>query len=261
VAKLPLAPLTLVRLVRELRTATRDERPLAVGGARELAAVLARELARGGRRTAVSERLAGAAALVYVLAREPADEDEATLREAHRARIPIVCVLTGRVAENLSIPYVLATDVVRVPPGPGFPLEAIARALAAKLDERAVPLAARLPVLRPAVTAHLIESFARKNGLLGAASFIPGADLPVLTLNQVRLVLLIAAAHDQQIEQERLPELLAVLGGGVGLRALAREVLGVVPVAGWALKGAIAYAGTRAIGEAAARRFASRAAV
>jgi len=59
--------------------------------------------------------------------------------------------------------------------------------------------------------------------------------------------------------RERLPDLAATVGTGFGLRALARELLDLVPVAGWVLKGAIAYAGTRALGEAACRRFASAA--
>jgi hypothetical protein len=37
-------------------------------------------------------------------------------------------------------------------------------------------------------------------------------------------------------------------------------VLGAVPVAGWLVKGAIAYGGTKAIGEAAQRYFAAAAA-
>jgi uncharacterized protein (DUF697 family) len=49
-----------------------------------------------------------------------------------------------------------------------------------------------------------------------------------------------------------------VLGGGLGLRALARELVDLVPGLGWALKGAIAYAGTRAVGEAAVLYFAAR---
>jgi uncharacterized protein (DUF697 family) len=50
-------------------------------------------------------------------------------------------------------------------------------------------------------------------------------------------------------------ELLAVVGAGFGFRAAAREVLDLVPVGGWAVKGAVAYTGTRAIGEAAVRYF------
>jgi uncharacterized protein (DUF697 family) len=79
--------------------------------------------------------------------------------------------------------------------------------------------------------------------------------MPVLTMNQARLVLRIALAHGEQVDASRLPELLAVVAGGAGLRTVAREVLGAIPVAGWAVKGAIAYTGTRAIGEAALQYF------
>src|SRR5207245_1824514 len=132
-------------------------------------------------------------------------------------------------------------------------------ALANRLGEGATPLAARLPVLRPAVCAWLIASFSRKNAIVGAAVWIPGVDLPVLTMNQMRLVLRIGSAYGEEISNERLPELLAVLGGGLGFRALARELLDAVPVGGWLIKGAVAYTGTRALGEAAVRLFEARA--
>jgi uncharacterized protein (DUF697 family) len=38
---------------------------------------------------------------------------------------------------------------------------------------------------------------------------------------------------------------------------VARQLLGAVPVAGWLVKGGVAYAGTRALGEAAQRYFAT----
>jgi uncharacterized protein (DUF697 family) len=85
--------------------------------------------------------------------------------------------------------------------------------------------------------------------------FLPGVDLPVLTLNEIRLLLRLEQVYGLEIDPgERLPEIVATLGAGVGLRAIARELLDLVPVAGWAVKGAVAYAGTRALGEAAVRR-------
>ena len=115
-------------------------------------------------------------------------------------------------------------------------------------------------MLREAVCRRLVDSFSRRNGIVGVAVFLPGADLPVLTLNQIRLVLRIAAAHGVEVDAARLPEVLGVIGAGLGFRTLAREALGAVPVAGWLLKGAIAYAGTKAVGEAAMRYFARAAA-
>jgi uncharacterized protein (DUF697 family) len=85
--------------------------------------------------------------------------------------------------------------------------------------------------------------------------FVPGADLPLLALNELRLLLRLEQAYGLEIDpRERLPEIAATLGVGFGMRALARELLDLVPVAGWAVKGAVAYAGTRALGEAAIRR-------
>src|SRR5204862_54182 len=118
-------------------------------------------------------------------------------------------------------------------------------------------LSARVPLLRTAVIDQLVASFARKNGIVAAAVWTPGADLPLLALNEVRLLLRLAQAHGTARDvRDRLPELAAVLGAGFGLRALARELLGLVPGAGWVVKAGVAYAGTRALGEAARLRFA-----
>jgi uncharacterized protein (DUF697 family) len=156
---------------------------------------------------------------------------------------------------------VLAENVVRVDSGSGFPIDEIAHALARGLGERSTALAARLPVLRRAVCEELIRRFSRQNAVIGAVAFIPGADLPALTLNQLRLVLRIADAYGFEIEAERVPEVLGVIGSGLGFRALAREAVGAVPIAGWAVKGAVAYGGTRTLGEAALRYFERRAPV
>jgi uncharacterized protein (DUF697 family) len=253
-----LHPLALWNVAKEVRLAASDERALALAGAPELVSALSRELGRDGDASALvgPEALDRAAALVLVLVHRPSVLDEALLKKARRARVPVVCLAAGPVEEP--IPFVLATDVVRAEPGEGFPLEELADVLARRLGEAATPLAARLPVLRDAVCAHLVESFARRNAITAAAVFVPGADLPILTLNQARLVLRIASAYGAEIDRQRLPELLGVLGAGFGLRALAREALDFVPVAGWALKGAVAYAGTRALGEAARRYFEAR---
>jgi uncharacterized protein (DUF697 family) len=259
---LPIKPGAVLGVLKELRASAKRDEPLVVSGASELVRVLARELARGGVATAVREQgpIEGAAALVHVLAGTVDADDEKTLKEAGRARIPIVAVVTGP-AEPAHVPYVLDENVVRVGSGTGFPIDEIAQRLARTLGEAATPLAARLPVLRRAVCEELIRKFSRQNAIVGVAVFIPGADLPVLTLNQVRLVLRIADAYGFEIDKERLPEVLGVVGSGLGFRAIARQAIGAVPVVGWAVKGAVAYAGTRALGEAAMRYFERRAPV
>jgi uncharacterized protein (DUF697 family) len=253
--KIPVSAGAVRRLLRELEESGRDVRPLVVGGAGELASVLRGELLRGGAEpTAVREGgPEGASAYVHVLA--GTDADEAELRRAHRARVPIVAVGAG----EAPVPFVPATDVVRVAAGAGFPVDEIAVALARRLGESGAPLAARVPCLRNAVCDHLVASFARRNGL-AAAAFAPRADLPVLILYQQRLLLRLAQAHGRKAGRERLPELGVVVGAGLGLRSVARALLDLVPAANWAVKGAVAYAGTRALGEVARMRFAAEAA-
>lgn len=244
-----LNPLAVLSILREVRRGSGDPRPLGIAGARELVPLLARELRKGGETEAVVEdRVENIAALVWLGA---ADEDR--LRTASKAGIPIIAV-----TDEASLPYVLAGDIVRVPPGQGFPIDRITEALAARLGDNGTSLAARLPVLRPAVCKHLIAQASKRNALISAAIFIPGVDMPVLTINQVRLVLRIALAYGQDVDRQRAAELLGVVGAGFGFRTIARELLDLVPVAGWAVKGGVAYAGTKAIGEAAVRYFEAR---
>jgi uncharacterized protein (DUF697 family) len=258
--KLPVKPAALLRILKELRVSADRDRPLVVSGARELVAVLTRELTRGGVASAVREQgpVEGAIALVHILASGFDAEDEGVLKEAAHAQIPIIVVTRD---DPGHVPYVLDQNVIRVGPGSGLPIEEIATRIARSLGEAATPLAARLPVLRRPVCEVLIRKFSRQNAFIGLAFFVPGTDFPVLTLNQVRLVLRIADAYGFEIDRDRVPEVLAVITSGLGFRSIARRTVGYVPFIGWALKGGFAYAGTRALGEAAMRYFERRAPV
>ena len=110
---LPLKPLAVFGLLKELHVAAADDKPLAVGGA--LAQQLVKELGgdrpsrakpgsaspsrssasppprQGGGGDPRAARVGGpegAAAYVHVLAGAPTAEDEAVLKRAHRARVP-----------------------------------------------------------------------------------------------------------------------------------------------------------------------------
>jgi len=241
------AKLTPFTVLAALRARADDPRALVVDGAPALVPLLVRDLRRDGTPDAVRERgpLDRAAALVWVGA-----PDEGRLREAALARVPVVAV-----TDLDEVPYVLATDVVRVEGGRGFPIDAIAAALARRLGDRAPALAARLPVLRKAVVDALIAAAARRNGLLAAGPGSPGADMPVLTLEQVRLTAAIARAYGVEASRERVLEAVGVVGAGYGLRAVARRALGRTPAPDWAVRGAVAAGGTIAVGEAARTAF------
>jgi uncharacterized protein (DUF697 family) len=249
-----------------MKAAAEEFRPLVLGGDAATTAELKGKLTKGGDPHAVRDLegraptrydLEGASLLLYAIrGSEPSAADEDALRLADRRSVASVGLVVGATRpEPIELPHTLATAVVAVGPELPLPLDEIVARIAEQADESAPGLAAKLPVLRRTVCASLVQHFARQNGVLGVAVFIPGADLPVLTLNQIRMVLRIAAAYGEEIDRERAVELLGVVGAGLGFRALARQALGFVPGPGWALKGAIAYAGTRALGEAAIRYF------
>jgi uncharacterized protein (DUF697 family) len=128
-------------------------------------------------------------------------------------------------------------------------------------------LARHLPGLRPLAGDRIIQEFSRVNAQFALVSAVPqavpiiaplfpaaaGADLLVLTKNQVMMVIRLAAAHGQTPEpRARLREIGPVIGGAFGWRALARELVGLVPGGiGLVLKAMVAYAGTYATGRAA----------
>jgi len=248
----PLRPTVMAREFGAVARANRDRRPLAVGGA--LAAQLRKELVAGGDETAVT--LAGpegAAAYVHVLGGAVSEDDRRALRSARKAGVPILVLARGR----SYVPHVLAQDIVVVEPGKGFPIDELADVLVRRAAGT-VPLAARLPALRPAVCEALVHNASIQNGVIGAAVFLPGVDLPVLTLNQLRLVLRVAAAHGLEVGPGRIPEALGIVGAALGFRTVARSFAGLVPGLGWAVKGGVAYTGTRALGEAAVRVYQAR---
>ncbi len=125
----------------------------------------------------------------------------------------------------------------------------------ALVENKRIPLAAKVKGFRHLVVKQIVDEIAGQNGIIGVASFLPASDLPVLTANQIRMVLMIAAAYGANLSVDRAKELLFVVGGGFTFRAAARQLLGFIPIAGWAVKGVVAYTGTRAVGSMAAKYF------
>jgi len=127
-----------------------------------------------------------------------------------------------------------------------------------------VAVARRLPVLREFCAAKLTRDCSKRALTVAAASAVldhvplaglvigpiaSAGDMVAITGLQMALVLQIGACYGRDPDLQRIWELLPVVGGGFGWRALSRELAGFIPVAGIAIKGAIAYAGTIVVGE------------
>ncbi len=100
---------------------------------------------------------------------------------------------------------------------------ALARRIAQVAGHGGFALAAALPALRGAVIDHTIAATARQNALVGAVVILPGADMPVMTMNQLKMVLRIGAAYGYRSDLQRTVEMLGVILSGLGMRTLARR--------------------------------------
>jgi hypothetical protein len=238
----------VVALARYQRRSQGAQRPLLVTGL--LAEQLAKELGAGGDPALVRTTgdPAEAALFVRVVAGAATAEDERLLRAATRALVPVMAVQTADRAVRL--PYVLAEDVVQCPPGSGFPLDEIGDRVAAALGEAGAPLAASLPVLRDAVARRRTADAAVTAAGLSALGASSGPRLPVLALDQARMLSDLAVASgadagdDQRAAAQQLALPLAVsLATGVAARELVRRL----PLRARALDAAVAAGATLAL--------------
>jgi uncharacterized protein (DUF697 family) len=108
-----------------------------------------------------------------------------------------------------------------------------------------------LGFVRQAYAADLLSSTALTNGVVALAVFLPGADLPVLLINQARMYMRLAAVLGLPLEARRYGEIAVIGLAGYGWRGLARRLTAWMPGFGWAVKATIGYVGTWAIGVAA----------
>lgn len=126
----------------------------------------------------------------------------------------------------------------------GRRLPALRTTVAAKLTRDAA-----LNALKVAGASAVIDHVPVLGIVLGA--FASAGDMVAITGIQMMLMLQIAATFGKDPELGQMWELLPVVGGGFGWRALARELAGFIPVGGVLIKAAIAYAGTVVVGEGA----------
>lgn len=141
-------------------------------------------------------------------------------------------------------------------------------------EDLGLALARHFPGLRRAVIDRTIQAVARENALFAIATALPdvvpslmelpwafgefASDTVFLTANQVRMAFLIAAAAGREIGfAEQKAAVGTIVAAAFGWRALARELVGKIPLGGGLIpKGAIAYAGTFAVGKALERAYA-----
>lgn len=155
---------------------------------------------------------------------------------------------------------------------PDDPCRAVKEVLA-KRPDLAIPLARHFTPFRDPVVKHLISNIAKENAFFSLATALPdvipslislpwalgefASDTAFLTVNQVRMTFLLAAASNRPVGyREQKGEIGSIVAGAFGFRAIARELVGKIPLGGGLLpKAAIAYAGTYVIGRSIERLY------
>jgi len=116
------------------------------------------------------------------------------------------------------------------------------------------------------VSDQIVHRVSRENALFALVTALPNVlpsfiDLPwavgefatdtaFLTMNQIRMALLLAAAYDNPVGyMEQKIEIGVIAAGAFGWRAIARELVGKIPLGGGLIpKAAVAFAGTYVVG-------------
>jgi uncharacterized protein (DUF697 family) len=187
-------------------------------------------------------------------------------RNAFRAQaVPVIVVMVGETGPAASTPRIGEDARVAVTALDGSAVAPLASTLLARFDDdRRLALARQLPPLRAPLFQSLTQEVAQANASFalttGLAETVPILSAPlnlgdvvVLTKNQLLLGYRIVLAGGRDGEPRKLlAEIVGVLGGGLLFRQIAREMVGLIPVAGIPLKVAVAYSGTWAIGRAVA---------
>lgn len=140
--------------------------------------------------------------------------------------------------------------------------DATVREVLAAHEDLGLALARNFHPFRPPVVDHVIHTVSRDNAFFAIVTALPdvipsivelpwtitefASDTAFLTINQIRMAFLIAAASDKPVGYSlQKAEIAGIVTGAFGFRALARELAGKIPFGGGLIpKAAIAYAAT-----------------
>jgi hypothetical protein len=140
-------------------------------------------------------------------------------------------------------------------------------------EDLGLPLSRYFGPFRSPVTERTVASISKENAIFSLMTALPniapsviqlpwsvaeiGSDTAFLTVNQIRMLFLLAGASDRPIGyREQRAEIASIIAGAFGWRAVARELVGKIPFGGGLIpKAAVAYAGTYVVGKSAERLY------
>ena len=242
-----------LQVLKEIRTAVANLNPTEVQAAAEHSLSIGLVASSASAFGAIEEFLLPSDRISYL----KRTEASATLRRASQGQQDgfdiILCEQGLRCPENA---FTLYLD---------DPAQTIREILRAR-EDLGLALARNFYPFRQPVVDRIIHSVSRENALFAVVTALPdiipsflelpwsigefASDTAFLTINQIRMAFMIAAASDKPVGYSlQRGEIATIVTGAFGWRALARELVGKIPFGGGLVpKGAIAFAGTYVVG-------------
>jgi small GTP-binding protein len=208
-------------------------------------------------------REAAVVVLLLDATRDLRKDDRSLLGELHRTNKPLVVVLNKVDTLRTDPDDVAAELAARLGVGDVIPISAregtnvgeeLVPALIDASPDAALSIGLALPTYRRTAAEKVVRNAALVS-LAAGLEPIPLVDIPILLGNQIRLVLRVAAIYGEPMTTQHVRELGTTLVGGLALRYLGEQAAKLVPLGGDLVAGAIAAAGTWAMGQVAIEYF------
>lgn len=124
----------------------------------------------------------------------------------------------------------------------------LAQWLLSVLPEKKLTLCNAFPFVRGVAARSEVSSCAVQNSAIGLVHLIPGADLPLMTVNQVKMLLRIASMYGHELDFLQAVQVVGVGALAFLSRSGARNALRVLPAFGQLIRASVALGSTCAIG-------------
>ena len=124
-------------------------------------------------------------------------------------------------------------------------------------DSYMIAYSSKFPFLREGTAKKVISTCSIENAGFGLLNFVPGIDLPLITLNYAKMVLRLAAIYGYKINEDRIPELVALLLTSFAMKYAKKTIDKAKGINKFLLNGTFSYGGTQLLGNIAKSYFAS----
>lgn len=120
-----------------------------------------------------------------------------------------------------------------------------------------IAYAQMFPFLRGRIADNIIYTCSLENGGIGIIKILPGADMPLMTINQIRMLLQLAAVYGYKINEDRVLEIISIVAAAFGMRYISNKVKKSAPIPKFIVDGTFGVSATVVLGNLAKEYFAS----